>query len=71
MNLINQSIDNIQATELMRRVESQAGYNLTGNGSNPINSKTVQQEIKGKKIANVSFTDIESNYTKPLKHDIN
>ena len=56
----------------MRRVESQAGYNfLTGNGSNPINSKTVQQEIKGKKIANVSFTDIESNYTKPLKHDIN
>ncbi|BBD89093.1 CapA family protein [Staphylococcus caprae] len=69
VNLINQSIDNIQATELMRRVESQAGYNfLTGNGSNPINSKTVQQEIKGKKIANVSFTDIESNYTKPLKN---
>lgn len=69
VNLINQSIDNIQATEFMRRVESQAGYNfLTGNGSNPINSKTVQQEIKGKKIANVSFTDIESNYTKPLKN---
>lgn len=68
VNLINKSIDNIQATELMRKVESQAGYNfLTGNGSNPINSKTVQQEIKGKKIANVSFTDVESNYTKPLK----
>ena len=50
VNLINKSIDNIQATELMRKVESQAGYNfLTGNGSNPINSKTVQQEIKVRK----------------------
>ena len=28
VNLINKSIDNIQATELMRKVESQAGYNF-------------------------------------------
>lgn len=69
VNLINESIDNIQATALMRKVDYQAGYNfLTGNGSNPINSKTVQQNVKGKKIANVSFTDIESNYTKSLKN---
>ena len=53
----------------MEKVESQAGYNfLTGNGSNPINSKTVQQDVKGKKIANVSFTDVESNYAEPLKN---
>ncbi|MBN4863150.1 CapA family protein, partial [Staphylococcus sp. EG-SA-32] len=63
------SMDNIQATAMMRKIDSQAGYNfLTGNGSNPINSKTVQQDIKGKKIANVSFTDIESNYTNSLKN---
>lgn len=69
VNLINESMDNIQATAMMRKIDSQAGYNfLTGNGSNPINSKTVQQDIKGKKIANVSFTDIESNYTNSLKN---
>src|SRR5699024_11557095 len=51
-----------------RAVEAQTGYNfLTGNGSNPINSKTVQQDIKGKKVANVSFTDIESDYSDTLK----
>src|SRR5699024_1855380 len=38
------------------------------NGSNPINSKTVQQTVKGKKVANVSFTDVESDYTDPLKN---
>lgn len=50
VNLINESMNNIQATAMMRKIDSQAGYNfLTGNGSNPINSKTVQQDIKGKK----------------------
>ena len=69
VNLINQTTDNITARDLMEKVESQAGYNfLTGNGSNPINSKTIQQNIKGKKIANVSFTDVESNYAEPLKN---
>lgn len=49
VNLINESMNNIQATAMMRKIDSQAGYNfLTGNGSNPINSKTVQQDIKGK-----------------------
>ena len=68
VNLINQTADNVTARDLMEKVESQAGYNfLTGNGSNPINSKTIQQNIKGKKIANVSFTDVESNYAEPLK----
>lgn len=69
VNLINQTADNVTARDLMEKVESQAGYNfLTGNGSNPINSKTAQQDVKGKKIANVSFTDVESNYAEPLKN---
>lgn len=69
VNLINQVMDNKQAQELDKRVEGQTDYNfMTGNGSNPINSKTVQQTIKGKKIANVSVTDIESKYTDSLKN---
>ncbi|AMG19447.1 capsule biosynthesis protein CapA [Staphylococcus saprophyticus] len=69
LNVINQVTDNITARDFMKSVEAQTGYNyLTGNGSNPINSKTVQQTIKGKKIANVSFTDVESNYTDTLKN---
>ncbi|MDK9860007.1 CapA family protein [Staphylococcus equorum] len=69
LNIINQVTDNITAREFSRAVEGQAGYNyLTGNGSNPINSKTVQQTVKGKKIANVSFTDVESDYTDSLKN---
>ena len=69
LNIINQVTDNITARDFSRAVEAQNGYNfLTGNGSNPINSKTVQQTIKGKKIANVSFTDIESDYADPLKN---
>lgn len=69
VNLINNEVDNVQAQDLSKKVEAQTEYNfLTGNGSNPINSKTVQQTIKNKKIANVSFTDVESNYTGPLKN---
>ncbi|MDN6182168.1 MAG: CapA family protein, partial [Staphylococcus equorum] len=69
LNIINKVTDNITAREFSRAVEGQAGYNyLTGNGSNPINSKTVQQTVKGKKIANVSFTDVESDYTDSLKN---
>ncbi|EJY96159.1 CapA family protein [Staphylococcus arlettae] len=69
VNLINETLDNVQARDLQRAVEAQTGYNfLTGNGSNPINSKTVQQDIKGKKVANVSFTDIESDYSDTLKN---
>jgi len=69
LSVINEVTDNITARDFMKSVESQAGYNyLTGNGSNPINSKTVQQTVKGKKIANVSFTDVESDYTDPIKN---
>ena len=69
LNIINQVTDNITARDFSRAVEAQNGYNfLTGNGSNPINSKTVQQTVKGKKVANVSFTDVESDYTDPLKN---
>ncbi|UDI77470.1 CapA family protein [Staphylococcus taiwanensis] len=69
VNLINNTIDNVQAQDLSKQVEAQTDYNfMTGNGSNPINSKTVQQEVKGKKIANVSFTDVGSNYEDPLKN---
>lgn len=69
LNLINNSVDNIQARDLQKVVEGKAGYNfLTGNGSNPINSKTVQQNIKGRKIASVDFTDVESDYSDPLKN---
>ncbi|MBF7025572.1 CapA family protein [Staphylococcus kloosii] len=69
LNLINNSVDNIQARDLQKDVEGKVGYNfLTGNGSNPINSKTVQQNIKGKKIATVNFTDVESDYSDPLKN---
>ena len=28
VNLINESMDNIQATAMMRRIDSQAGYNF-------------------------------------------
>lgn len=69
LNIVNQVTDNITARDFSKAVEAQAGYNyLTGNGSNPINSKTVQQTVKGKKIANVSFTDVESDYTDPIKN---
>ena len=69
VSLINSTIDNIQAQDLSKKVEAQTDYNfLTGNGSNPINSKTVQQKVKNKKVANVSFTDIESYYEDPLKN---
>lgn len=69
LNLINESVDNIQARDLQKAVEGKLGYNyLTGNGSNPINSKTVQQNVKGKKIATVDFTDVESDYSDPLKN---
>lgn len=69
LNLINQVTDNVTARDLMKSVEAQSGYNyLTGNGSNAINSKTVQQTVKDKKIANVSFTDVESDYTDTLKN---
>ena len=69
INLINSTIDNVQAQDLSKKVEAQTDYNfLTGNGSNPINSKTVQQKVKNKKVANVSFTDIESYYEDPLKN---
>ncbi|MGW9856397.1 gamma-polyglutamate biosynthesis protein CapA [Staphylococcus hominis] len=69
VNLINNTIDNVQAQDLSKKVEAQTDYNfLTGNGSNPINSKTVQQKVKNKKVANVSFTDIESYYEDPLKN---
>lgn len=69
LNLMNNSVDNIQARDLQKVVEGKAGYNfLTGNGSNPINSKTVQQNIKGRKIASVDFTDVESDYSDPLKN---
>lgn len=69
VNLINNTIDNVQAQDLSKQVEAQTDYNfMTGNGSNPINSKTVQQTVKGKKIANVSFTDVGSNYEDPLKN---
>lgn len=69
LNLINSSVDNIQARDLQKDVEGKVGYNfLTGNGSNPINSKTVQQNVKGKKIATVDFTDVESDYSDPLKN---
>ena len=67
VNLINESMDNIQATAMMRRIDSQAGYNfLTGNGSNQLIVKLYNKTLKVK-IANVSFTDIESNYTNSLK----
>ena len=50
VNLINNTIDNVQAQDLSKQVEAQTDYNfMTGNGSNPINSKTVQQTVKGKK----------------------
>ena len=69
INIINSTIDNVQAQDLSKKVEAQTDYNfLTGNGSNPINSKTVQQKVKNKKVANVSFTDIESYYEDPLKN---
>ncbi|MCD8829354.1 CapA family protein [Staphylococcus gallinarum] len=69
LNIINQVTDNITARDFSKAVEAKAGYNyLTGNGSNPINSKTVQQTVKGKKIATVSFSDVESDYTDPLKN---
>jgi poly-gamma-glutamate synthesis protein (capsule biosynthesis protein) len=69
LNLINNSVDNIQARDLQKDVEAQLGYNfLTGNGSNPINSKTVQQNVKGQKIASVDFTDVDSDYSDPLKN---
>ncbi|PTE69680.1 capsule biosynthesis protein CapA [Staphylococcus devriesei] len=69
VNLINNTIDNVQAQELSKQVEAQTDYNfMTGNGSNLINSKTVQQQVKGKKIANVSFTDVGSNYEDSLKN---
>ena len=49
VNLINNTIDNVQAQDLSKQVEAQTDYNfMTGNGSNPINSKTVQQTVKGK-----------------------
>lgn len=39
----------MQAQDLSKQVEAQTDYNfMTGNGSNPINSKTVQQTVKGK-----------------------
>ena len=67
VNLINESMDNIQATAMMRKIDSQAGYNfLTGNGSNQLIVKLYNKTLKVK-IANVSFTDIESNYTNSLK----
>ena len=51
----------------MRKIDSQAGYNfLTGNGSNQLIVKLYNKTLKVK-IANVSFTDIESNYTNSLK----
>ncbi|WP_436854405.1 CapA family protein [Staphylococcus caeli] len=69
LSVINEVTDNITARDFMKSVESQTGYNyLTGNGSNPINSKTVQQTVKGKKVANVSLTDVESDYTDPIKN---
>lgn len=69
LNIVNDKIDNVQATDLDKKAESQVGYNyLTGNGSNPINSKTVQQEINGQKVATVSFTDVESKYTDSLRN---
>ncbi|MDU4037959.1 MAG: hypothetical protein E7H15_11915 [Lactococcus lactis] len=49
VNLINESMDNIQATAMMRKIDSQAGYNfLTGNGSNPIYILSFNKKIKGK-----------------------
>ena len=48
--------DNITARDFSKAVEAKAGYNyLTGNGSNPINSKTVQQTVKGKKLQQYHF----------------
>ncbi|MGL4009749.1 CapA family protein [Staphylococcus nepalensis] len=69
LNLVNESLDNLSTNEIERKIEKKYGYNyLTGNGSNPINSKTVQKNVKGKKIVNVSFSDITSEYTDPLKN---
>lgn len=69
LNLINDEIDNVTAQDLSKKVEAQTEYNyMTGNGSNPINSKTVQRTVKNKKIANVSFTDVESNYADPIRN---
>ncbi|MCU5745351.1 CapA family protein [Staphylococcus sp. SQ8-PEA] len=68
LNLVNDKLDNKQIQDLSKDVESQTSYNfLTGNGSNLINSKTVQQTVKGKKIATLSLTDTRSDYTNSLK----
>ena len=69
LNLVNDKLDNKQIQELNKRVEAQTDYNfLTGNGSNLINSKAVQQDIKGKKVATISLTDTRSDYTDSLKN---
>ena len=49
VNLINESMDNIQATAMMRKIDSQAGYNfLTGNGSNQLIVKLYNKTLKVK-----------------------
>lgn len=69
LNLNNTVMDNVSVRNLEDQTERKFGYDfLTGNGSNPINSKTIQQEVKGKKIANLSFTDVMSDYEDSLKN---
>ena len=66
VNLINNTIDNVQAQDLSKQVEAQTDYNfMTGNGSKLI-VRRCNKRLKVK-IANVSFTDVGSNYEDPLK----
>ena len=68
LNLTNNSVDLEQIKQIEKQTSSRFGYNfITGNGSNAINSKVSHKTVKGKKIASVSFTDVNSKYMDPRK----
>ncbi|GEP85339.1 poly-gamma-glutamate synthesis protein PgsA [Staphylococcus piscifermentans] len=68
LNLTNNSVDLEEIKQIEKQANSKYGYNfITGNGSNPLNSKVTHKTVKGKKVATVSFTDISSKYANPKK----
>lgn len=68
LNLTNNAVDLADMKQIEKQANQKYGYNfLTGNGSNPLNSKVSHKTIHGKKIATVSFTDINSKYTNANK----
>lgn len=63
INTVNNNLSYKQIKNIDKKAENRFGYNyLTGGGSNSINSKVVQQQVGNKRVATVSFIDINSQF---------